>query len=161
MYRLILVSLGPSSSTDVVQFDLATRAAVSLGSAVVKFGVTVLLSTQARLQKNLTDFVVIYSGMDSTTNVWLCGCFLEKPVKFTCSDAPLSYKHKTGGDLFWMRRTTSRPVEMCVVLGTGVTKFEARQKANNYLQRLGRIHGSDETPEVLEFACTEQTEFSQ
>jgi len=61
---------------------------------------------------------VIPSEMAST-NVCLCGCFVETPVKFTFKNVPLTFKHKTGGGIFWFRKTATSPLEVAVVLGVG------------------------------------------
>ncbi|XP_052119518.1 uncharacterized protein LOC127748761 [Frankliniella occidentalis] len=97
----------------------------------------------------------------ASTNLWLCCCFVETPVKFTFRDVPLTFQRKTGGDIFWFRRTATGPLEVAVVLGVGVTKHEAKVKANNYFRRIGRIHGFEDSLPVLEFECTQETQFSE
>ncbi|KAE8746884.1 hypothetical protein FOCC_FOCC006304 [Frankliniella occidentalis] len=100
------------------------------------------------------------STMESASTVWLCACLLYEPVKFTCNGAPLRFREKSGGDIFWIRRPPGSDPSLCVVLGSGSTKREATAKANNYLERVGRIHG-EEGLTVLQFECTQDTQFSE
>ncbi|XP_034248961.1 uncharacterized protein LOC117649886 [Thrips palmi] len=82
----------------------------------------------------------------------LCGCFIKDLEKFTVYGVLKMYE---GGDIVKVRRTPDCPFELVAVLGSGVTKEEARAKANEYLTRIGRIDGVEDTTD-LEYAETQE-----